>query len=106
MRTRPAIFFAIALVIIFGAVTCGGEEEKAKEQAKEAKEQAKEQAEEQKEQVEEAKGEPAEGIEKQDTTPRVSGPVTAFEDLPEEVKAKLPEEEQQELKQELQEKAQ
>jgi hypothetical protein len=100
------MFFAAAFVVIFGAVACGGGEEEAKDQKEQAEEQAKEQVEEAKEEVEKAKGAPTEGTEKQDTTPQVAGPVTKYEDLPEDVKAKLPEKEKQELQQELPEKAQ
>ncbi len=41
-----------------------------------------------------------------DMTPQVSGPVQKYEDLPEEVKAKLSEKAKQELKQDLPEKGQ
>ncbi len=104
MRNKIATLFAIAFVLASAPVACGGGEEEAKQQAEEAKEQAKEQAKEAKEQVQEAKGEKEKGDIKQDE-PQVGGPVTKYEDLPEEVKAKLPEQAKQELKQELPEKA-
>jgi len=105
MSSKIAVIFAIAFVLVAAPLACGGEDEQqqveeAKEQVEEAKEQAKEQVQEAKEQVQEAKGEKAKGDIKQDQ-PQVSGAVKNYEDLPEEVKAKLPEEAKQEIQQKL-----
>ena len=88
MRSKIAVIFAIAFVLVAAPLACGGEDEQqqveeAKEQAKEQAQEAKEQAQEAKEQVQEAKGEKAK--------------VAKFEDLPEEVKAKMPEEVKQKI---------
>ena len=88
MSSKIAVIFAIAFVLVAAPLACGGEDEQqqveeAKEQAKEQAQEAKEQAQEAKEQVQEAKGEKAK--------------VAKFEDLPEEVKAKMPEEVKQKI---------
>jgi hypothetical protein len=84
---RLATFLAAASVVIFASVACGGEAS-------------------QPTQVEETKEEPSvQQIEEkvvEETTSVVAGPVTSYEELPEEVKAQLPEEAKQELIQKLQ----
>ena len=98
MSSKIAVIFAIAFVLVAAPLACGGEDEQ--QQVEEAKEQVEEAKEQAKEQVQEAKGEKAKGDIKQDQ-PQVSGAVKNYEDLPEEVKAKLPEEAKQEIQQKL-----
>ena len=88
MSSKIAVIFAIAFVLVAAPLACGGEDEKqqveeAKEQVNEQVQEAKEQAQEAKEQAQEAKGEKAK--------------VAKYEDLPEEVKAKMPEEAKQKI---------
>ncbi len=83
MRIRSVIFFATVFIVIFGVVACGGQESQPT-QVEETKEEA-----------------PAQQTEEKVVTEKksvVSEPVTKYEDLPEELKAKLPEE----LKQKMQ----
>jgi hypothetical protein len=82
MSSKIAVIFAIAFVLVAAPLACGGGEAE-KQQVEEAKEQATEQAQEAKEQAQEAKGDK--------TT------VAKYEDLPEEVKAKMTEEAKQKI---------
>jgi hypothetical protein len=98
VRARLAIFFTTALVVIFGAVACGGgEQEEVKGQQDKAKVE---------EEVKKGDVEPVERTKTQDTTGQQSAPVAKYEDMPEDVKAKLPEEAKQDLKQDLPQKGQ
>src|SRR5215213_8249598 len=96
MRIRFAILFATAFVfIVFGAAAGGGGEEKSQPQKEEVKEEEIKE-----EKVKEQTKAPEEEQKKEEEgAPEVKGPVKGFEDLPEEVKAKLPEEAKQEIKQ-------
>jgi len=78
---------AAASVVIFASVACGGEESQPT-QIEETEE--------------ETSGQQIEEKVVAEKTSVVAGPVTSYEELPEEVKAKLPEEAKQELIQKLQ----
>jgi len=85
--TRFATFLAATSVVIFASVACGGEESQPT-QIEETEE--------------ETSGQQIEEKVVEEKTSVVAGPVTSYEELPEEVKAKLPEEAKQELIQKLQ----
>jgi len=78
---------AAASVVIFASVACGGEESQPT-QIEETEE--------------ETSGQQIEEKVVEEKTSVVAGPVTSYEELPEEVKAKLPEEAKQELIHKLQ----
>ncbi len=82
MKRRLALFFAVVLVPMFGAVACGGEEGKEEQTAQdETKEETTE----------------AQRV-KEETTVVVKEAGPSYEELPEEVKETLPEEVKQQLK--------
>ena len=87
MIIRLATFLAAASVVIFASVACGGEESQPT-QIEETEE--------------ETSGQQIEEKVVEEKTSVVAGPVTSYEELPEEVKAKLPEEAKQELIHKLQ----
>jgi len=95
MRSKIAVIFAIAFVLVAAPLACGGEDEQ--QQVEEAKEQAKEQAQEAKEQAQEAKEQAQEAKEQVQEAKGEKAKVAKFEDLPEEVKAKMPEEVKQKI---------
>ena len=88
MIIRFATFLAATSVVIFASVACGGEESQPTQVEEEPKE--------------ETSGQQIEEKVVEEKTSVVAGPVTSYEELPEEVKAKLPEEAKQELIHKLQ----
>ena len=82
MSSKIAVVFALAFLLVAAPAACGGGEDE-KQQVEEAKEQVTEQVQEAKEQAQEAKGEKAK--------------VAKYEDLPEEIKAKMTEEAKQKI---------
>jgi hypothetical protein len=95
MSSKIAVIFAIAFVLVAAPVACGGEDEK--QQVEEAKEQVKEQVQEAKEQAQEAKEQAQEAKEQVQEAKGEKAKVAKYEDLPEEVKAKMPEEAKQKI---------
>src|SRR5215203_6145076 len=110
MTLRVALLFATALVFTYVTVACGAEEEPQKEVTREfTKEVTVVQPAAEPKKGEVKKEEPKKEEVKKEEVPKEGGkvgePVKKFEDLPEEVKEKLPEEAKQEIKQELPAKA-
>ena len=104
MRIRLALLLASAFVFIaFGAVACGGGEEESQPAPEEEKKEEKKEVKKE-EKTLEVKAPEEEKKKEEVKEPKVGGPVQKFEDLPEEVKEKLPEEAKQEIKQGLPEK--
>src|SRR5829696_2868474 len=110
MTLRVALLIATALVFTSVALACGAEEEPQKEVTREfTKEVTVVQPAAEPKKGEVKKEEPKKEEVKKEEVPKEGGkvgePVKKFEDLPEEVKEKLPEEAKQEIKQELPAKA-
>jgi hypothetical protein len=104
MRIRLALLLASAFVFIaFGTVACGGGEEESQPAPEEEKKEEKKEVKKE-EKTLEVKAPEEEKKKEEVKEPKVGGPVQKFEDLPEEVKEKLPEEAKQEIKQGLPEK--
>jgi gas vesicle protein len=100
MSSKIAAIFAIAFVLVAAPLACGGEDEnqqveeakeQAKEQVQEQVQEAKEQAQEAKEQAQEAKEQVQEAKEQVQEAEGEKAKAPKYEDLPEEVKAKMPE---------------
>jgi penicillin-binding protein 1B len=96
MSSKIAVIFAIAFVLVAAPLACGGGEAE-KQQVEEAKEQATEQAQEAKEQAQEAKEQAQEAKEQAQEAKGDKTTVAKYEDLPEEVKAKMTEEAKQKI---------
>jgi len=115
MTLRVALLFATALVFTSVTVACGAEEEPQKEVTREftkevtvvqpAAEPKKGEVKKEEPKKEEIKKEEVKKEEVPKEGGKVGEPVKKFEDLPEEVKEKLPEEAKQEIKQDLPAKA-
>ena len=115
MTLRVALLFATALVFTSVTLACGAEEEPQKEVTREvikevtvvqpAAEPKKGEVKKEEPKKEEVKKEEPKKEEVPKEGGKVGEPVKKFEDLPEEVKEKLPEEAKQEIKQELPAKA-
>src|SRR5215203_1008347 len=105
MRIRLALLLASAFVfIVSGAVACGGGEEESQPAPEEEKKEEEKKEVKKEEKKLEVKAPEEEKKKEEVKEPKVGGPVQKFEDLPEEVKEKLPEEAKQEIKQDLPEK--
>ena len=115
MTLRVALLIATALVFTSVTLACGAEEEPQKEVTREftkevtvvqpAAEPKKGEVKKEEPKKEEVKKEEVKKEEVPKEGGKVGEPVKKFEDLPEEVKEKLPEEAKQEIKQELPAKA-
>ena len=96
MSSKIAVVFALAFLLVAAPLACGGGEDE-KQQVEEAKEQVNEQVQEAKEQAQEAKAQAQEAKEQAQEAKGDKAKVAKYEELPEEVKAKMPEEAKQKV---------